>query len=126
MKISIIIISCILLFLIDSVYLSYFGNFFNKQVEKVQGSPLKLNLWGAIFSYLFLIIGINYFILQKRESWQNAFLLGLVIYGVYEATSYAILKNWQISSVIIDTLWGGILFSLVTYLTYLIYDRNFK
>ena len=80
MKISIIIISSILLLLIDSVYLSYFGNFFNKQVEKVQGSPLKLNLWGAIFSYLFLIIGINYFIL----------------------------------------------FSLVTYLTYLIYDRNFK
>ena len=126
MKISIIIISSILLLLIDSVYLSYFGNFFNKQVEKVQGSPLKLNLWGAIFSYLFLIIGINYFILQKRESWHNAFLLGLVIYGVYEATSYAILKNWQLSSVIIDTLWGGILFSLVTYLTYLIYDRNFK
>lgn len=126
MKISIIIISSILLLLIDSVYLSYFGNFFNKQVVKVQGSPLKLNLWGVIFSYLFLIIGINYFILQKRESWQNAFLLGLVIYGVYEATSYAILKNWQISSVIIDTLWGGILFSLVTYLTYLIYDRNFK
>lgn len=126
MKISLILISSFILLLLDSIYLSYFGNFFSKQIVKVQGSPLKLNIWGAILSYLFLIIGINYFILQKGESWINAFLLGLVIYGVYEATNYAIIKNWNISSVIIDTLWGGILFALTTYLTYLIYNRNFK
>ena len=126
MKISLILISSLILLLLDSIYLSYFGNFFNKQIIKVQGSPLKLNIWGAILSYLFLIIGINYFIIQKGESWINAFLLGLVIYGVYEATNYAIIKNWNISSVIIDTLWGGILFALTTHLTYLIYNRNFK
>ena len=49
----------------------------------------------------------------------DAFLLGIVIYGVYESTNYAILKNWNIKAVALDTLWGGILFALTTKVTYL-------
>lgn len=48
----------------------------------------------------------------------EAFLLGLVIYGVYETTTYSVLKNWKISTVITDTLWGGVLFYLTTFFTY--------
>ena len=48
-------------------------------------------------------------------------ILGAVIYGVYEGTSYALLKNWKISTVIVDTLWGGVLFGLTTFVTYYIH-----
>ena len=34
---------------------------FGKLVKNIQGSDLKINLLGAGFSYLFLIIAINYF-----------------------------------------------------------------
>lgn len=111
-------ISTFLLVLIDSIYLTYVGNYFNNQIQSIQSSPLKLNLRGALIAYIFLSIGLNYFIIQRREPWYNAFLLGIVIYGVYEGTNYAILKNWSIYTVILDTLWGGILFGLVTYYTY--------
>jgi len=111
-------ISTFLLVLIDSIYLTYVGNYFNNQIQSIQSSPLKLNLYGALIAYVFLSIGLNYFIVQRREPWYNAFLLGIVIYGVYEGTNYAILKNWSIYTVILDTLWGGILFGLVTYYTY--------
>ena len=111
-------ISTFLLVLIDSIYLTYVGNYFNNQIQSIQSSPLKLNLRGALIAYIFLTIGLNYFIVQRREPWYNAFLLGIVIYGVYEGTNYAILKNWSIYTVILDTLWGGILFGLVTYYTY--------
>ena len=111
-------ISTFLLVLIDSIYLTYVGNYFNKQIQSIQSSPLKLNLRGALIAYIFLSIGLNYFIIQQREPWYNAFLLGIVIYGVYEGTNYAILKNWSLYTVILDTLWGGILFGLVTYYTY--------
>lgn len=111
-------ISTFLLVLIDSIYLTYVGNYFNNQIQSIQSSPLKLNLRGALIAYIFLSIGLNYFIVQRREPWYNAFLLGIVIYGVYEGTNYAILKNWSIYTVILDTLWGGILFGLVTYYTY--------
>ena len=50
----------------------------------------------------------------------DAMILGWVIYGVYEGTNYGILKNWKMSTVIIDTLWGSVLFGLTTYLTYML------
>jgi uncharacterized membrane protein len=62
-----------------------------------------------------LITGLNYFIIKPRKSVTDAFLLGIVIYGVYETTNYALFSNWSIISVIIDTLWGGLLFATTAY-----------
>jgi uncharacterized membrane protein len=43
-------------------------------------------------------------------------LLGLFVYGVYETTNKAILKNWLYKTVVIDTLWGAVLFSLSVFI----------
>ena len=94
-------ISSFLLVFIDSIYLTYVGNYFNNQIQSIQNSPLKLNFIGALIAYVFLIFGLNFFIIQRRESWFHAFLLGIVIYGVYEGTNYAILKNWSLYTVIL-------------------------
>ena len=48
----------------------------------------------------------------------DAFILGIVIYGVYETTTYAILEKWSPLAVILDTFWGGLLFTLTTYISY--------
>ena len=66
--------------------------------------------------YIFLIIGINYFIIKPRKSVTDAFLLGIVIYGVYETTNYALFKKWSLLTVFMDTLWGGVLFAATTYI----------
>jgi uncharacterized membrane protein len=110
------LISAIVFLSLDSVYLTLTSNYFKKQIQNVQGSELKMNFLGAAICYVFLIFGINYFIIKPRKSVSDAFLLGIVIYGVYETTNYAILKNWAILSVILDTLWGGTLFALTTYI----------
>jgi len=115
-----LLISAILFVIIDSLYLNYMKGYFEKQVVKVQGSSLKMNILGAVLCYVFLIAGLNYFIIKPKKSVQDAFLLGIVIYGVFETTNYAIFKNWSIISVIIDTLWGGILFASTTYIVHLI------
>ena len=115
-----VLISAILVVIIDSFYLQLTKNHFSMQVKRVQNSPLKIEMTSAILCYIFIIFGINYFIIRKRRSVTDAFLLGLVIYGIFELTNKAILKDWMWSSVVIDTLWGGTLFALVTYLTYLI------
>ena len=72
---------------------------------------------GAILCYAFLIFGLNYFILQKSRSCKEAFLLGLLIYGVYETTSYTLLHDWPLSAVLLDTLWGGTVLAMTTYIT---------
>jgi uncharacterized membrane protein len=110
-----LLISAIILICIDFVYLQIVKNYFSNQIQRVQGSPMQINYLGAALCYILLIVGLNYFIIKPRKSVSDAFLLGLVIYGVYETTSYALLKNWSLITVIIDTLWGGALFAITTY-----------
>jgi uncharacterized membrane protein len=110
------LISAIIFVVIDFIYLNLIKNYFNKQIKSIQGSEVKINFLGVAFCYIFLIIGINYFIIKPRKSVSEAFLLGLIIYGVYECTNYALFKNWSILTVIIDTLWGGLLFAITTYI----------
>ena len=116
MNTYLIMISAILFISIDFIYLNIINGYFSKQIKNVQGTNPKINLLGAAFCYLFLIIGINYFIIEPRKSCYDAFLLGIVIYGVYETTNYALLKDWSIFTVLMDTLWGGVLFATTTYI----------
>lgn len=102
--------------IVDSIFLKIISKHFNNQVSLVQGEALQMDYYGAILSYLFIIIGLKYFILDKNASLTDAFIYGLVVYGIYEATSKALLKNWKWETVIIDSVWGGILYALSTYL----------
>ena len=108
----------IVLILIDSIYLHTVSNYFNKQIFSIQKSEIKLELVPAIICYLFLVFGLYYFIIKDKRPIFDAFLLGIVIYMVYETTNKAILKNWNWKTVIIDGVWGGILFALTTYIIY--------
>jgi uncharacterized membrane protein len=113
-----IILSAIIMLILDLVYLSTLSGFYNTIIKNVQGEKISFNIIGAVIAYVCLIYGINYFILNKpKTSLVDAFILGIVIYGTYEGTNYAIIKKWSPYAVLIDTLWGGILFTLVTYFT---------
>lgn len=109
-----ILITAIILTVIDFIYLSLIRGYFQNQIKKVQGTPLQVNYLGVAVCYLFLIIGLYYFIIKPNKSPSDAFLFGLVVYGVYETTNYSLFKNWSILTVFIDTLWGGALFALTT------------
>ena len=104
----------------DSVYLFLSRNYFQRQIIAVQGTPIKMRLISAILCYIALVFGLWYFVLREKKSWKHAFLLGLVIYAVYETTNYATLNNWKFQTVIMDTLWGGILFAITTQMIYLL------
>lgn len=111
-----LLLSAIVLISIDSLYLHIIKKHFNHQIQVVQGSPLQINYLGAAICYILLIAGINYFIIKPHKSVSDAFLLGIVIYGVYETTNWALLKQWSMFTVIVDTLWGGILFAATTWI----------
>lgn len=113
-----IIISTIIMLILDKIYLSSVSNGYSNMLETIQGSPLKIKILPAILCYILLIFGINYFIIQHKKSLRDAFILGFVIYGVFELTNYAIINKWQLWAVTTDTIWGGILFALTTYFTY--------
>lgn len=114
------LISAIVFVILDYTYLNYIKSYFAKQIQVIQGSPLKIDYLATIICYIFLIFGINYFIIKPNRSIQDAFLLGLIIYAVFETTNKALFSKWYWSTVIIDTLWGGILFASTTYIVHLL------
>lgn len=115
-----IALSGIILLILDAIYITTTSKLYNDQIINVQRVVMKVKPIGAIICYAFIILGLYFFILsKKRPSWE-AFLLGLVIYGVYDATNYATLKKWSPYLAIMDVIWGGTLFLTTTELTYLI------
>ena len=109
-----LLVSAIVFVCLDAAYLNYMKDYLNKQVQSVQGTKIQFNLLATLICYIFLIYGLNYFIIKPKRSASDAFLLGLVIYGTYETTNWAIFTKWSPLTVIMDTLWGGILFALTT------------
>ena len=113
-----IILLAVLFVIVDAGFLYLMRNNFQSLIKKIQGSPLKMNLYATIACYILLVSSLYYFVIYKKGSYLDAFLLGFFIYGVYETTNSAIFTNWNIYIAIVDTLWGGLLFLITTYLYY--------
>jgi uncharacterized membrane protein len=112
------LVTAIVLVILDGVYLNLIQKYFNKQIKSIQGTDIKINYTSTAITYIFLIFGLNYFIIQKHKSIQEAALLGLVIYAVYEFTNLSLFTNWSVLTVLIDTTWGAVLFALTTAIVY--------
>ena len=115
-----LVISGMTMLALDGVYLTSMGKTYGNLVKSIQKSPIKmrpLTLLSAGLCYIFLVGGLNYFILREKRPILDAFLLGVMVYGVFETTSYVMFDNWTVPIILMDTLWGGILFASTTYLS---------
>lgn len=124
MNYKLFIISIILFTFIDYLYLSSISAYFSQIVKKITKEEMEFNMIKAIGAYIFLLLGLYYFIIKDltkenlSEKIQSAFILGLVIYGTYDFTNGAVFKDYGWPIMILDTLWGGILYSFVTWSSY--------
>lgn len=106
-----VLVAIIVIFL-DSVFLFFMKNRFRKQLQKITGKPLSINIIGVIACYIILVFGLYYFVIYKNLSLLDSAVMGFIIYGVYETTSMATFADWNITNAIIDTIWGATLFVL--------------
>jgi len=115
------ILPIFLLTIFDAIYLTTTSKIFNEQVNIIQGSDIKIKILPTIVCYIALLLGLYNFIIYSdkpnNKKILDSLILGFVIYAVYETTNYAILDKWKLSSVLIDTTWGTVLFGLVTFIT---------
>jgi len=112
----------LLILLLDFVYISFFRNDFVNLFKNVQKSPLKINKFGFVITYMLLTFTVYYFGFVKQFTSKDMFILGVCVYGVYEFTNLTTFKNWKMKMTLLDTLWGGILF----YLTHTITTMTLK
>jgi len=116
------IIILLLLLIIDLPMITIINyQMYKNQFDRINNSPIKINnefYISSIMAYLLLTFSLYYFILERNDNNKllNSFLLGIIIYGIYNSTNKATLNNWGFYESIIDTLWGGILFTIITFI----------
>ena len=108
----------------DLIYFYFVQSKLLNMITTIQKSPVKVNLVYFVICYFFLTFALYYFVIRERKSPMDAFLLGISIYAVYELTNATLFTKWKEWVILIDSLWGGILFSIVTYIYY--YLTHFK
>jgi len=108
------IVTLLILLAIDSAYLYVMGPIVGKHIRMIQGSTMAINMYGAALAYVCMALLHTYFI--KLNSIKDSFILGVLVYGVYEGTNWATFRQWPAFIVVIDTLWGGVLFAITTHI----------
>jgi uncharacterized membrane protein len=101
----------ILLIIIDMIWLSSMGNYYGKVVERIQHKKMTPRVHYGFIVYLFMAI-----MLLQTKTWQQAFLYGVCIYGVFDFTNLTIFENYTLIGGIADTIWGGVLFAIARYI----------
>ena len=113
-----LLISSLVMLGLDATYISIIKESYLQQIEDIQTTKPNVNMMGVLLTYITMILGLNYFIIQKKAPLFDAFLFGIVLYGVFDGTNFALFSKWSTKLAIIDVLWGGFLMLVTTYLTY--------
>ncbi len=113
-------------FIIDLIWLGVVAKGFYQKNLNALLSP-KVNWPAAIVFYLIFIAGILIFAVipaAAKDSLRHAFLWGALFgfftYMTYELTNLALLKNWPLTIVIVDILWGAVLCAAVATISFYI------
>jgi uncharacterized membrane protein len=109
------IVAAVALLVLDAIYLNFNKQTFLSQIRAVQKSELKINLWSVLLCYAFILFGLYFFIWKDGRSVTDAAILGAIIYGVYDTTTVALLKDWSPVLAAVDVVWGAFLFAAATF-----------
>jgi len=110
---------------IDMIWLGFVAHAF---YQKHLGSLLapKPNWLVAIMFYLLFIVGLLLFVIvpglkensMKIILWHGA-LFGLITYATYDLTNLATINNWPLLVTAIDLMWGMVLSTAVSAISFM-------
>jgi len=118
------VIATLVLLLADFLWIGlYMGKQYQTQVISIQGSNMKANPIFIVLAYLLMVVGLNVFVLpnirkghELEDSLKYGLTFGIVLYGVYDFTSGAVLTKWNKKLAIVDVIWGGFVYFIASYL----------
>lgn len=99
---------------VDFVFLSILmKGFYDSQLKPFSRT---LRLWSGMAAWALIALGIVVLVMPNAKSYPSAAIygaiFGLVLYGVYDFSNYAILKEYTIAMTIVDLAWGTTLCTL--------------
>jgi uncharacterized membrane protein len=107
---------------IDKIWLTVTKKLYREQIGYLLKK--KVNITAALVFYALFVVGLVLLVIEPADSWvvvlwQGA-LFGLITYSTYDLTNLATVDKWPLKITIIDMIWGSVLGSSVSTLTYLI------
>jgi uncharacterized membrane protein len=129
MFVKLFIIALPVFFVIDMVWLVLVAKkFYQEQIGFLMKPDI--NWLAAIIFYLLFIAGLVIFVISpavEKHSWVHALifgaLFGLITYATYDLTNLATLKDWPLLVTVVDLIWGTVLASSISLITYLIANK---
>ena len=126
MFIKLFLIALPVFFVIDMVWLVLVAKkFYQEQIGFLMKPDI--NWFAAIIFYFLFIAGLVVFVISPavlKHSWVHALLFGalfgLITYATYDLTNLATLKDWPLLVTVVDLIWGTVLASSISLITYFI------
>lgn len=117
-----------IIFLVDYLWIGLLGHsLYTKELApfvKLDASgSMMVRSSSALAVYVLMSLGLSVFVLplvsalgSTLSTFLYGALFGLVLYGVYDFTNYAIFPDYSLKILVIDILWGSLLCGLITVL----------
>ena len=129
MFIKLFIIALPVFFVIDMIWLAIVAKKFYQEHIGFLMKP-NINWFAAIIFYFLFIAGLVIFVISpavEKHSWVHALvfgaLFGLITYATYDLTNLATLKEWPLLLTVVDLIWGTVLASSISLITYYIANK---
>jgi uncharacterized membrane protein len=118
-----IIISAIAMLCLDGLWLGVISKklYFDKlrHLARTQdGQSFDVNYGAAGAVYVLMVLGFMVFLAPSLQKWSYletilmASAMGVVVYGVYDFTNLATLREWPLLITLLDMAWGTVLFAV--------------
>ncbi|MBD63713.1 MAG: hypothetical protein CME62_00775 [Halobacteriovoraceae bacterium] len=111
--------------LLDSVWFKLFMGEYSRQTIRPllnigSDGTIDVNYIGAIGAYLCMGLVSSFFVMPRVEGQAMLIqfligaLAGLLVYGIFDLTNLAIMKDYSYKFVFFDMLWGSFIFGTMT------------
>ena len=113
MTLTLYVATAAVFLILDAIMLSLVMKpLFTRHIGPLLAEPIRIA--PAVLFYLAYVAGLVYLVsLSALKTGAPvvlpALIIGLMAYGTYEFTSWAVMKDWHWSMVATDVTWGGLL-----------------
>ncbi len=96
----------------DALWLTLRQTYHNQLFQAIQKTPLTVRWIPAAMVYVLLVFAIYQVAVKSAKSWKDAALKGALVggtmYGFYDFTNWATLKEWTAYMTATDMGWGAV------------------
>jgi uncharacterized membrane protein len=112
------ILGLIIYLVLDISWIYLNNKMYTSNIENIQNSTFKLNIYAALLSYVIISLYLI-FLIYNDFSLINCVLISFFIYSIYNLTNLSTFQNYSAVVAIIDTIWG----TTVTFITmYIVHE----